>query len=157
ETTKTVANLTHPGGPNERGDVLRYTVSATNTGQDNATNLEVRDTVPEGATYVPGSLRILTGPGPPSPTDAVGDDQAEFSPSAKAVTFRLGQGATASSGGVLTTPAQPANSTSFSFDVSIDGDLPVGYELVNRAAASFIAQSLGTQLSALTPNVTTIV
>ena len=34
QMTKAVANLTHPGGPNERGDTLRYTVTVTNSGQD---------------------------------------------------------------------------------------------------------------------------
>jgi uncharacterized repeat protein (TIGR01451 family) len=153
QSTKSVANITQPGGPNARGDTLRYTVTETNTGQDGAANFEVRDAIPAGTTYVPGSLRILSGPGPPIPTDGVGDDQAEFSPTDNAVLFRLGQNASASTGGLLA----PGASTSLSFDVTIDGDLPARDQIVNSATATFIAQSLGNALTSITPDVTTVV
>ena len=41
-SSKSVANITHPGGPDRRGDDLRYTVSYTNTGSDAATNFMLR-------------------------------------------------------------------------------------------------------------------
>ena len=56
---KSVTNITHPAGPDQRGDVLRYTVTASNTGQDGADNFIVTDPIPAGAAYVPNSLRIL--------------------------------------------------------------------------------------------------
>ena len=78
-SSKSVANITHPGGPDRRGDVLRYTVSYQNTGADAATNFVMRDSIPAGSTYVPNSLRITAGPqAPASPSDALSDDAAEF-------------------------------------------------------------------------------
>jgi uncharacterized repeat protein (TIGR01451 family) len=71
---KSVSNVTHPGGPDQRGDVLRYTVTAGNTGGDGADNFILGDPIPAGTTYVPGSLRINNAP----VTDADGDDTAEF-------------------------------------------------------------------------------
>src|SRR5262249_37794038 len=69
--TKSVANITHPGGPNLRGDTIRYTVTFTNSGQDGARDFLATDLIPAGATYVPGSLRLVSGPGAPaSPTHA---------------------------------------------------------------------------------------
>ena len=128
---KSVTNLTHPGGPDQRGDVLRYTLLARNTGQDGADNFGVADPLPDGTTYVPGSLRMVSGPGAPAaPTDAAGDDRAEFNAAANRVLFRLGTGATGVAGGRVAAGA----STSFSFDVRVD-DVQPRFEIVNSALA----------------------
>src|SRR5262249_14673269 len=78
ESTNVVEDVTHPGGPVRRGDVLRYAVAYKNSGQDGADQLIARDNIPTGTTYVPGSLQILSGPGTGTATDAVGDDRAEY-------------------------------------------------------------------------------
>ena len=54
-SSKSVTNVTHPGGPDRRGDTLRYTVSYKNTGADPAANFVMRDSIPAGTTYVPGA------------------------------------------------------------------------------------------------------
>lgn len=80
--TKSVADLN--GGNVLIGDILEYTVSFTNTGQDGATNVVVLDPIPAGTQYVPGSLQVVdNAPGAPTGTftDASGDDIAEYSPS----------------------------------------------------------------------------
>jgi uncharacterized repeat protein (TIGR01451 family) len=59
--TKTVANLTHRGGPTRAGDRLRYTVTFANEGLEEATNFVATDKIPTDTTYVAGSLRILAG------------------------------------------------------------------------------------------------
>ena len=95
--TKTVTDLTNPGvfAP---GDVLSYAISATNTGQDTATNVVLTDPLPAGVTFVPGSLQL----GGVGKTDASGDDQAEYVGGANPkVTFRLGTGADGANGGSL--------------------------------------------------------
>ena len=98
--SKSVANVTHPTGPDQRGDTLRYTLSFHNTGQDDADGFVVTDPIPAGSTYKPGSLRITAGPNAPAtPTDGAGDDLAEFDGGAGAVRFRMGTGATSSGGG----------------------------------------------------------
>jgi uncharacterized repeat protein (TIGR01451 family) len=158
QATKSVANVTHPGGPNARGDTLRYTVTFTNSGQDGARDFLATDVIPAGTTYVPGSLRLLTGPNSPAaPTDATGDDVAEFDPVSNKVVFRLGQGANAARGGLLTAAGASGNTTSFSFDVTIDGADPVGTQITNQAGAQFLSQTLATPLTATTPPVVTTV
>ena len=102
---KTVTNVTHPAGPDQRRDVLRYTVTARNTGQDGADNFILTDPIPAGATYVPNSLRIDGA----VVTDVDGDDRGEFAAGANRVVFRLGTGANATLGGRLAPGAAVAH------------------------------------------------
>ena len=156
--TKTVENVTSPGGPAGPGDTLRYTVSVENTGQDGATGFEVSDVIPAGVAYVPGSLELLTGPGAPaSPTDAAGDDVAELDAANNRVAFRLGTGANATEGGLIGAAGSSGDNASFSFDVTVDANNPDGAEIVNRAHASFFGQTLGVPLTAESAAVTTTV
>ena len=153
-SSKSVANITHPGGPDQHNDVLRYTVSYTNSGQDAATNFVMRDPIPGGATYVPGSLRITAGPqAPASPTDALGDDAGEFDAGAGQVVFRLGTGANATTGGAIA----PGATDTVTFDVKIDPADPAGQQIVNRATATFNGQTLGTPFTDTSPQVTNAV
>ena len=147
-SAKSVANITHPGGPDRRGDELRYTVSYTNTGSDAATNFIARDVIPDGTTYVPGSLRITGGPqAPASPTDALNDDAAEFNADTGKVVFRLGAGGNATTGGSIA----PNATAAFSFDVRVNGDAAPGQQIVNQATANFTGATLGTGFSDTSP------
>ena len=151
--SKSVVNVTHPGGLDQRGDVLRYTVTATNTGQDGADEFVLIDAIPAGATYVAGSLRQTAGAGAPATlTDAVGDDRAELDAASGRVAFRLGTGATATRGGRLAVAA----TATVTFDVRI-GDVPPRTRIVNAASAAFVAQSLRTPLGADSPQVVNVV
>ena len=145
---KSVTNVTHPGGPDQRGDVLRYTVTARNTGLDGADNFVLTDPIPAGATYVPGSLRVAGAP----VTDADGDDTGEFAAGANQVVFRLGTGANATLGGRLA----PGASVPVSFDVRI-GDVQPRFEIVNAASATYVTQSLRVPLTADSNQVTNVV
>ena len=145
---KSVTNLTHPAGPDQRGDVLRYTVTARNTGQDGADNFIVTDPIPTGATYVPNSLRIAGV----AVTDADGDDRGEFAAGANRVVFRIGTGANATLGGRLV----PGAAVPVSFDVRI-GDVQPRFEIVNAAAATYVTQSLRIPLTADSNLVTNVV
>jgi uncharacterized repeat protein (TIGR01451 family) len=49
---KTVANTTHPGGPNAPGDVLRYTINLHNAGTAISTNTRVVDVLDPNLTFV---------------------------------------------------------------------------------------------------------
>jgi large repetitive protein len=152
-SSKSVANLTHPGGPDQLGDTLRYTVSYTNTGSDSAVNFVMRDPIPSGATYTPGSLHIIAGPlaaTNPNPTDALGDDPGEFNPASKKVIFRLGAGGNGTSGGRIA----PGETDTVTFDVTIDGDDSPGQQIVNQATANFNGLTLGTPFFDTSPQVT---
>ncbi len=100
--TKTVVDLnTHPNGAVLPGDVIEYTISATNTGNDGATNVVLNDVVPTGLTFVPGSIRVLSGANTGTKTDAAGDDQGEYLSASRTVRVRLGTGANGTSGGTM--------------------------------------------------------
>jgi uncharacterized repeat protein (TIGR01451 family) len=60
-SSKSVVDL-NGNSPARPGDTLRYTLTYTNTGQDNAVNVISRDLLPVNTTYVPGSLRLLSAP-----------------------------------------------------------------------------------------------
>ncbi|MBX0320611.1 isopeptide-forming domain-containing fimbrial protein [Shouchella clausii] len=74
EAEKTVS----PEGEVSVGDELTYEVTVKNTGGDIAANAVFEDAIPEGTEYVPGSIKILTGPNAGDLTDADGDDAGHF-------------------------------------------------------------------------------
>lgn len=133
------------GGNLVVGDILEYTISFTNTGGDGATNVVLRDPIPAGTQYVPGSLQVLTNAtGAPTGTftDAAGDDIAEFDSANNRVVFRLGTGANASSGGLIL----PSQGASVRFRVQV---LPSagGQTITNTAQISYNSQTLGTSFN----------
>jgi uncharacterized repeat protein (TIGR01451 family) len=134
------------------GDELVYTVSVENTGLDAAVETHVRDTIPEGTTYVPGSLEVLAGAGAGAKTDAPGDDQAEYEAEGRVVHFRVGAGADADHGGQLDIGA----STTIRFRVRIDDEgIPSGDRIVNSARGSFLSDTLNQPGAVDSPDVDT--
>jgi uncharacterized repeat protein (TIGR01451 family)/MYXO-CTERM domain-containing protein len=115
-TTKEVVDLN--GGVAAPGDVLEYRIVATNTGTDDAVGVTLRDELPEGVSFVPGSLRVEAGPNMGDKTDATGDDQGQYDAASRTVTVRLGTGATATAGGELEIDA----SSEVRLQVTIDAD-----------------------------------
>ncbi len=102
DKTVTDANNNHIGEKNEQ---LTYSLKGSNNGEGNANYIVISDTLPNTVTYVPNSLKVISAPGltAGSLTDAVGDDAAEYivNGSIKTVRFRIGTGATATTGGSL--------------------------------------------------------
>jgi uncharacterized repeat protein (TIGR01451 family) len=150
QETKTVQDLTHPGGPVAPGDRLRYTVGLANNGEDGAVGVRAHDDIPAATTYVAGSLAVLTGANAGAKTDARDADQAEFG--AGRVVLRLGSGADGSAGGSLA----PGESASFRFEVTVDAVIDAT-TITNRAQADYFAQTLGTPISAETSPTATVV
>jgi uncharacterized repeat protein (TIGR01451 family) len=147
---KTVENLTHPDGPTRAGDRLRYTVTFANEGLEGATDFVASDTIPADTTYVAGSLRIPTAPADASnPSDLDGDDQGDYDAARHAVRFFLGSGAAAGRGGTIAVAGSPGDTARVSFEVRVDETLMTEHEISNVAQATFIAPSLGKQLTAL--------
>lgn len=100
---KTVRNVSRSDGTFRRGDQIEYTLTAANQGSDGAVKATLTDTLAAGLTLVPGSLEIVSGPSAGKKTDALGDDQAEYESGTRTLTFRIGQGASATQGGKLAT------------------------------------------------------
>ncbi|RTH96271.1 hypothetical protein CSW29_13325, partial [Thermus scotoductus] len=141
--TKTVQDLN--GGEVSPGDILEYTISFTNTGGDGATSVVLIDPIPPHTEYVSGSLLVdqnALGAFTGNPSDAAGDDIAEFDNTNKRVIFRLGIGANASQGGLI----PPGQGAKVRFRVKV---LPsaAGQTLGNTAQVSYNSQTLGTGFS----------
>ena len=137
--TKSVTDLN--GGLVVAGDVLQYEISIANGGPANAEDVELADAIPAHVTYVPGSLRVLSGPGAGPKTDAAGDDQGTLVPTPQAVRFLLGEGATAVYGGSL--PAGSA--TSVRFQVIVNTGVAGGTIISNQAFVSYLDFGTGQQ------------
>lgn len=148
---KGVSDLTHPEGPAEPGDVLRYAVKFANDGQEAATNFLAEDSIPAGTTYLPDTLKIAGEAA--SPTDVVRDDLGEYHAARHGVRFFLGAGASPGRGGALAARGAAASEASISFDVRVDPSPPELTEITNVAQATFVAPTLGEELSALSPPV----
>lgn len=132
----TVAKSGIPLGPYEVGDVLTYRVTAKNEGGGVAENTRLTDPLPLGLTYVPGSLRIVNGPNSGRKTDQPGDDQAEFDPATRTVSFALGSGATGSAAGRLPNTTELPDGTTVEFRVEVNRG-GAGERLLNRASVSY--------------------
>ena len=124
------------GGITRPGDTLRYTVVVTDNSGDAAKNIVLADAIPANTSYVPGSLVIDKA----GKTDAVGDDQAEYlGNGTNQVVFRLGAGSNASTGGTLPI----GGTTTVSFDVKIDPNLPSDANVGNQATIQFTGVTTG--------------
>ena len=110
---KTVRDVN--GGALRPNDVLEYTVTAVNNGNDNAVNTVLTDVLPTQVTYVPNSLELVS-PTALSLTDAAGDDTGEYD--SGTLTVRLGTGANATDGGAMAI----GDTIVLRFQVTLNGD-----------------------------------
>lgn len=102
------------------GSVIDYELTFTVI-KTPAIDVKITDKIPLGTSYVPGSLEITQDDGNASnvggKSDEAGDDTAEFSSdNPNQVTFRVGEGADATKGGVL----QPGQVAKVKFKVKVD-------------------------------------
>jgi uncharacterized repeat protein (TIGR01451 family) len=135
-STKTVTNLSGRD-PAEPGDVLEYTLTFVNTGQDPASQAVATDAIPAGTSYDPGSLEIVDGPGAGPVTDTAGDDRGEYDPAQRRIRVRLGSGGNASAGGTI----GMGESTSVRFRVLV-APSAAGTTVVNAGGLSYRAVTL---------------
>jgi uncharacterized repeat protein (TIGR01451 family) len=105
----------------ESGETLTYKLKGKNIGLGNANAVVLTDSIPGTMTYVPNSLVVNYSPGISTgvKTDSPADDIAEYSAATKTVKFRLGNGATATSGGFLAL----ADSFEVQFQVRVNAPL----------------------------------
>ena len=141
---KTVTDIN--GGLVLPGDVLEYTISFSNTGNDPATRTVVIDILPPNTTYVPGSIIYSsTSSGLPTGTrtDAVGDDIAEYDAVTNRITARVGRTATAVVGGQL----NPGDNQTVRYRVTVSAFTPGDTVIDNFATVTFRALTVGTDFS----------
>ena len=99
EVTKSMKDLN--GGAVLPGDIVEFTISGTNVGNDTAKDVTITDIINNGFHYDPNSLVITKSDTLGTKTDAVGDDAGEWAANLKRVTFYVGQNATAGKGGTV--------------------------------------------------------
>ncbi|HEX8821267.1 MAG TPA: Ig-like domain-containing protein, partial [Archangium sp.] len=126
-TLKSARNLSRTDGTVRPGDIIEYTISTINVGDDHSRDTVLTDALPSQLDYVPGSIQILTvaasdtaTPGPR--TDAKGDDTAHYDAPTHTLTVYLGTGATPTKGGSLkgiVTAGAVGESTSISFQMKV--------------------------------------
>ncbi|VTR94757.1 cell surface protein : Internalin, putative OS=Chondromyces apiculatus DSM 436 GN=CAP_1014 PE=4 SV=1: Autotrns_rpt: Autotrns_rpt: Autotrns_rpt: Calx-beta: VCBS: VCBS [Gemmata massiliana] len=87
------------GGPLLAGDVVTYTVTVQNLGDDASVGSALAAALPTGVTYVPGSIHITSGSNTGTQTDATGDDAGGYDPVSRTVSVNLGTGAGSGGGG----------------------------------------------------------
>lgn len=120
-TNKSYTNLSNrPGAAIRPGDILEYTISTTNTGNDTGTNVVLTDAIPTGLTYVPGSTFITAGAnasGVPK-SDVVDSDPVDFNVGARTLSVRLGAGANGTMGGTMAVN----ESATLKFRVTVDAN-----------------------------------
>jgi uncharacterized repeat protein (TIGR01451 family) len=130
-TTTSVVNTSGASTANV-GDTLTYTVNTRNDGGSPANLSTITDTLPAGTTYVPGSLRSVTGSTTTKPTDTAGDDVGEYVSGSRRVNLRVGSGATGAAGGTLA----PGESQTLSYQVVVDSSI-ASTTLDNDATATY--------------------
>jgi uncharacterized repeat protein (TIGR01451 family) len=105
QLTNTVTDA-NSSGTAEPGEILTYKLKGKNISSISALALILKDSLPASVTYVSNSLMINYGPGMTAgtKTDAAGDDIAEYDVTTNTITFRVGTGADAVSGGSVAPP-----------------------------------------------------
>ena len=144
ETALTKTSSDVNGGSLVPGDLIEYTVSSTNSGNDNSILNVLRDAIPANTTYEPGTLVVVSGANAGAKTDAAGDDQAEFDVGNNRVLFRLGTGANAATGGGIL----PTESFSITFRVRVNAGVAGGTIISNQAVLDYRGQTLNQPITA---------
>ncbi|MBD8006103.1 isopeptide-forming domain-containing fimbrial protein [Bacillus norwichensis] len=88
EACITAEKSVSPEGDVFPGDELTYEVTVKNAGGDVASNTVIEDAIPEGTEYVPGSMKILSGPKKGDVTDEKDNDVGHYTDGK--VTFNIG-------------------------------------------------------------------
>lgn len=112
------------GGGLLPGDVIEYTIHVANTGNDTSIDTYVEDEIPLGATFVPGSIQIVNGPGAGAKTDALADDQGEYDALSEKVVVRVGTNANGTTGGTLAV----GESTDVKFRITVNSGISSSIE-----------------------------
>jgi large repetitive protein len=141
DLTSTLTSTDVNGGTLQPGDYIDYEIVVKNNGNDASINTVLTDAVPAGTTYVPGSLKIDGV----SKSDATGDDTADFATDTAQgkTTFRLGTGATATSGGGLAANA----TTTVTYRVQVNDATAGGTAITNVAGLTYTANHNGRNIT----------
>ena len=134
---------TSPTGQDFPGATKTYTITATNSGSANATDVIVSDPMPPGFTRTAG------------PTVTSGTGTAAWDAANNRAVVYAGTGSSSGVGGTLT-PTAPNNSVTFTVTGTLGLALPLGSVITNTATLDFVALDLGLPISVVADDDTTI-
>ena len=132
----------------EPGDTLKYTINATNSGQDTSVGTVLTDSIPTGTSYVAGSLTSASA----AITDATGDDVGSYNSGTKQLTVDVGTSATPTVGGNV---AVGASIDTITFEVTVNANIADGTSIPNTAALAYKGNQTGTAVTGASNAVTT--
>ena len=98
-TSSTLTAVDVNGPPLLAGDILEYTGTIVNNGNDASLGTVLRIPLPAMVNDVPGSLQIVSGANAGAKTDANDTDQGQYDSATRTIYFNLGTGATGAQGG----------------------------------------------------------
>jgi len=133
KTASTGASLAEPGA------TITYTITATNNGTGDATNVLLQDPLPAGTTLASG------------PTVSAGS--GNVTNESGVIVARLGSGATSTAGGTL----GAGQSATVTYSVTIAADAGLGATIANVATLNFVSADLGLPISTVAEADTTVV
>ncbi|EMY4795366.1 TPA: isopeptide-forming domain-containing fimbrial protein [Bacillus pacificus] len=87
----------------ESGEEITYRLKVKNIEPNSsAVDTKIEDVLDRRLKFVPGSVKIVSGPNAGDQTDQLMDDQVDYDEKTRKLTIRIGEGANASKGGVYT-------------------------------------------------------
>lgn len=137
----TLTKTASTGGTDaEPGETITYTITATNNGTGDATNVQLRDPVPSGTTITTPAPSVSAGTGTVANESGV-------------IVARLGAGSSSTVGGTLA----PGQSATVTYAVTINADAGLGDTIENVATLAFVSADLGLPISTVAETDTTVV
>jgi uncharacterized repeat protein (TIGR01451 family) len=129
---KTSQDMTGDPKVLRQGDTLRYTITVKNIGNDNATDVVMRDAIPANTSYVAGSTRLNDAPVP---------DNAGTSPLVNGTLIHAPEDATP---GAMRADASntTSNVATITFDVLVNANAVDGTVISNQAFVSAIIDNI---------------
>ena len=127
------------GSSAEPGATITYTITATNNGTGDATNVLLQDPLPSGTTITTPAPSVSTGTGNVANESGV-------------IVARLGSGATSTAGGTL----GAGQSATVTYSVTIAADAGLGATIANVATLNFVAADLGLPIATVAEADTTV-
>lgn len=124
----------------EPGATITYTITATNNGTGDATNVQLKDPLPSGTTITTPAPSVSAGTGSVANQSGV-------------IVGWLGTGSSSGVGGTLA----PGQSATVTYAVTIDADAGLGATIDNVATLGFVSADLGLPITTVAEANTTVV
>lgn len=133
----------------EPDDEVIYRLRVKNV-EPNSTSVDtkIEDVLDRCLQFIPGSVKIISGPNAGDQTDLVMDDQVDYDVKTRKLTIRIGEGANATKGGIYT---DKTSETIVEFKAKLKGR-KIESEIPNTAVVQGIDELTGSRIEANASN-----